>query len=268
MGLPAAPPLRLLVETPRFLCVEKPAGLAHHESGEELGVLQVARAQQQAGQLGSYDGRLHGVHRLDRVTSGLLLLAKTSADAGLLGAAFRSGSVVKFYAALSDRRPSRKMGTVAGDMAPARRGAFKLLREQERPAVTRFVSSGVAGSRPGLRGFVLRPLTGRTHQLRVALKSLGSPVLGDALYADATSSALEERSYLHACAIALPPLAPGDDAFSLVCPPRDGAEFAAAGFQAWFAERFPTHVPASWCAGSPLLTAVPPGQLWEDIEEY
>lgn len=54
-----------------------------------------------------------------------------------------------------------------------------LTRGTRDPAVTRFTSAAVAGRRPGLRAFLLKPETGRTHQLRVALKSLGSPLLGD-----------------------------------------------------------------------------------------
>ncbi len=285
---PAEPPLlRVLLETPRLLVVgakrkrgcqvthtqqltrrsraDKPPGLSFHASadGTSPGVLQVARAAQASGAL-AYTGRLHSVHRLDRVTSGVMLLAKSSEDAGLIGAAFRAGAVVKYYVALSARRPSKKMGEVAGDMAKARRGAYMLLRSRERPATTRFVSAGVVGGRAGLRGFVLRPLTGRTHQLRVALKSLGAPVLGDSLYAAAAEAALEERAYLHACALRLPPLAPGEAPLAVVCAPSVGAEFVTPHFQAWFAQRFPSDDTAEWCAGAPLLSApaLAPQQLW------
>jgi tRNA pseudouridine32 synthase/23S rRNA pseudouridine746 synthase len=219
------------------------------------GVLQVARAAQASGAL-AYAGRLHSVHRLDRVTSGILLLAKSSEDAGLLSAAFRAGSVTKFYCGLSARRPAHKMGTVTGDMARARRGAWMLLRSRERPAVTRHASSGVTGGRPGLRGFVLRPLTGRTHQLRVAMKALGSPVLGDALYSASAAAQLEERAYLHAAAVRVPPLAPGEAPLCVVCAPSVGAEFTTPHFRAWFDARFPPGAPPeAWCAAMPLLAA-------------
>ena len=233
-------------------------------------MLQAARAAQERGDI-SYSGRLFGVHRLDRVTSGVLLLAKSAEDAGLVGAAFRAGAVLKYYVALSARRPSKKMGEVVGDMKPARRGAWMLLRSRERPACTRFVSSGVTGGRPGLRGFVLRPLTGRTHQLRVALKALGAPVLGDALYADAAEAALEQRAYLHAAALRLPPLAPGEPPLAVVCAPSVGAEFCSPHFRNWFARRFPPGAPPeAWCADAPLLAAPPlPSIAWggEDDED-
>ena len=77
-----------------------------------------------------YDGPLHAVHRLDKVTSGALLFAKTPDAAAALAAEFRARRVHKYYVALSARRPSKKMGTVAGDMARTRRGAWKLLRRK------------------------------------------------------------------------------------------------------------------------------------------
>ena len=241
----------------------------HADAGGD-GVLQAARALQASGEL-EYGGRLHGVHRLDRGTSGLLLLAKDAETAGLLGHCLRAGTVSKFYVALSSRRPSKKMGEVRGDMARSRRGAWKLLRTSERPAVTHFVSSGVAGAGGvPLRAFVLRPRTGRTHQLRVALKAMGAPVLGDALYADSAEAALEERMYLHAAALRVPPLAPGERAVEVALCPDGGAHFAAASFQQWFAQRFPPGAAAdAWCADSPLLAAPPLETLpWTGDDEY
>jgi 2-amino-4-hydroxy-6-hydroxymethyldihydropteridine diphosphokinase len=120
------------------------------------------------------------------------------------------------------------------------------------------------------RAFVLRPRTGRTHQLRVALKALGSPVLGDALYADSAEAALEARMYLHAAALRVPPLAPGEPAVEVALCPEIGAHFAAAPFQAWFAARFPPGSGAdAWCADSPLLAAPPPAALhWGGQDDF
>ena len=127
------------------------------------------------------------------------------------------GCLQKYYCALSGRKPSKKMGKVRGDMERLRRGQWKLLRSMNRPATTAFVSEALvheeedprmvaeasaaaSSSSAARRAFVLKPLTGRTHQLRVALKSLGSPVLGDPMYAAATDAANEQRAYLHAAA--------------------------------------------------------------------
>ncbi len=76
-----------------------------------------------------------------------------------------------------------------------------LLRTLGNPAVTRFDSVPLPGRRPGLRAYLLKPGTGRTHQLRVAMKSLGAPVLGDERYAAKAAASREERCYLHCAAL-------------------------------------------------------------------
>ena len=81
-------------------------------------------------------------------------------------------------------------------MSKARRGAWKLLRSQQNPAITQFMSYG---TQSGTRVFLLKPHTGKTHQIRVALKSLGTPLLGDSLYGGETDSI--DRAYLHAFGI-------------------------------------------------------------------
>lgn len=242
----SAASLALLLETPRLLVVHKPHGLAFHADEAGVGgVMQAARAAQEEGLLPG--GRLYPVHRLDRVTSGCLLLARDGHTAGLLGRELRTHGIQKYYVGLSARRPSKKQGYVTGDMEASRRGAWKLLRTALDPARTAFVCSGVPGSRPGLRGFVLKPLTGRTHQLRVAMKALGAPVLGDELYADAVESRMESRAYLHACALHIPALEPGDVPLAVLCPPPLEGVFGLAGFAEWFRGYFPSDEAGRWC---------------------
>lgn len=139
-------------------------------------------------------------------------------------------AITKFYIALSAGcKPTKKQGTVRGDLVRARRGAWKLTRTMDDPSMTAFTSQPyqyrgsssdtlVAGTEKGneslppimhLRAFLLQPITGRTHQLRVVLKSLGSGILGDPLYSSsstASSGALAvapDRTYLHACGLML-----------------------------------------------------------------
>ena len=208
--------------------------------------------------------RLYPIHRLDAPTSGIVLFASSPAAAGLLARAFRERRVAKYYAALSARRPSKSQGTVAGAMARARGGAWRLVRSSgdssggsggsggggtgdaaaaaaaaDAVAVTRFVSAGAPGveGRAGLRAFLLKPETGRTHQLRVALKSLGSPVLGDALYAGGGGGAgggarSEARAYLHAAALRV--VLPDGSLLQVVDPPSEGELFEAAPVRALF----------------------------------
>ncbi|HSC75869.1 MAG TPA: TIGR01621 family pseudouridine synthase [Pseudomonadales bacterium] len=166
-----------------FFVFDKPAGISFHsEDGAGFFV-----------QLTQYypDETLFPVHRLDKITSGLLLVARNKPAAARLGELFESHAIKKTYIALSDHQPSKKQGPVSGDMQRTRDGNWKLLRSKKNPAITRFTSHSLA---PNLRLFVLHPQTGRTHQLRVMMKALGSPILGDARY----GGTVADRGYLHA----------------------------------------------------------------------
>lgn len=204
----------LLAEHADFLVFHKPAGLGFHAEAGEPGFVELAR--EVAG-----DTRLFPVHRLDRITSGLILLARSSEAARMLGEAFADGRVEKYYLALSDRTPGRKQGLVKGAMCKGRSGSWRLGEAGGPLALTQFFSYGL-GCLPGIeravRLFVLRPRTGRTHQLRVALKSLGSPILGDARYAGAAA----DRGYLHAWQLRFDWQG---QTRHYVCPPDAGAAF-------------------------------------------
>ncbi len=176
-----------------FLVVHKPPDYAVTRDDENEGLL--AWLRRRTGWAG-----LIPVHRLDKVTSGLWLLGKNPEAARLLTALFREHTVRKCYLALSDRKPHKKQGVVIGDMARTRNGLWKICLSRKAPAVTRFVSRSIA---PGLRLFALFPETGKTHQIRVAMKCLGSPILGDPLYAQPESRSQGiDRTYLHAYALA------------------------------------------------------------------
>ncbi|MBY5922747.1 TIGR01621 family pseudouridine synthase [Ferrimonas balearica] len=168
---------------PDFLVVYKPAGVHFHSQDGNAGL--VAKLEAQLGE------SLYPVHRLDTPTSGLVVLARHPAAAATLTEQFTAHQVEKRYLALSTQKPKKKQGTIKGGMAKARRGAWKLTQERENFAITQFISHSL---RPGVRAFLLRPRSGRTHQIRVALKSLGAPILGDALYGGDEA----DRTYLHA----------------------------------------------------------------------
>ncbi|WP_462175382.1 TIGR01621 family pseudouridine synthase [Pseudoalteromonas gelatinilytica] len=138
--------------------------------------------------------KLYPVHRLDKVTSGLIILARNKEAAAEFTTLFSDHKINKFYLAVSDAKPKKKQGWIKGDMQKSRRGAFKLLKTQTNPAITRFYSTSI---RPGLRAYLLKPYSGKTHQLRVAMKSLGAPILGDSTYAGSK----DERTNLHAYAL-------------------------------------------------------------------
>ncbi|MBU1295536.1 MAG: TIGR01621 family pseudouridine synthase [Gammaproteobacteria bacterium] len=175
--------LQILFRSVDYWIVEKPAGMSFHAESEELGVMQTLAI--------SYpDQSFYPVHRLDKMTSGLLIVACHAVAAAEFGKMFENHEMEKRYLALSVKKPKKKQGTISGGMAPSRRGQWKLTQDNENLAVTQFFSSAFQG----FRVFIVRPLTGKTHQIRVALKSLGSPILGDLRY----SGEGADRGYLHA----------------------------------------------------------------------
>ena len=174
---------RIIANEADFLVISKSPNVHFHSQDGTAGVV---------AQLEHYLGiKLFAVHRLDTPTSGLLLLTKHPAAARQLTELFSAHRVQKYYLALAKGKPKKKQGWVIGDMAKSRRSMFKLLRTKENPAITQFFSVSVGD---GLRLYLLKPHSGKTHQLRVALASLGVPILGDALY----GSDVADRCYLHA----------------------------------------------------------------------
>lgn len=201
----------LVAVRPGFVVVDKGPGVDFHDQGSEAGLCTRVR-------LGLGLTRVWPVHRLDKDTSGLLLLATDRDTAGRLARIFRERGLDKYYLALSDHAPRKKQGLVQGDMVRSRRGTWKLVRSTRHPARTRFLSWA---ARPGLRLFVLKPLTGRTHQLRVALKSLGAPILGDRLYHQAVPQ-WPDRMYLHAHTLRF---VLDGEYHAFHCPPTQGVLF-------------------------------------------
>ncbi len=137
--------------------------------------------------------KLFPVHRLDKMTSGLLVIAKSSKVAAQLTKLFEERAVNKTYIALSNKKPKKKQGTISGDMERSRRKSWKLVRTKNNPAVTTFKSIALED---GVRLYVCKPLSGKTHQIRVALKSIGAPILGDPIYSPDAEQF--DRGYLHA----------------------------------------------------------------------
>ncbi len=202
--------LEIIAENDEFLVFNKPEGLSFHS---EDGAGFVVKAEDQTGI------KLYSVHRLDKMTSGLLLLAKSSDMANKLSKLFEQREIQKFYLAISLRKPKKKQGWIKGDMGSARRGSYKFLKTNDNPAITQFHSVAL---REGERFFLVKPHTGKTHQIRVALKSIGSPIAGDIRYSAVEDAKLEERGYLHAYALSF---TLNEIAYSFVCPPQSGERF-------------------------------------------
>ena len=192
-----------------FVVVHKPAGIAVH-AHESTTLLEQVRSH--------FNSEvIHPVHRLDMATSGLLILAKTAAANKAFCLMFAAGQVQKMYLALSDGPVKKKQGWVKGDMAKARGGSYKLLRSTLNPAVTYGISFGEV-NQPRL--WWLRPKTGKTHQLRVALKSLTASILGDERYGGGTA----DRLYLHAWGLRFNY---ARESFDLCAWPNTGSHFDA-----------------------------------------
>lgn len=180
----------LIDENKDFFVIDKNQGVDFHTSVDGESLINHVREMEK-------EKNLFPVHRLDRMTSGLILFAKNKQAARGLSLLFQNRQIEKYYLALSDKKPKKSQGLISGDLERGRRGAWKLLRTKVNPAQTHFFSKAYGD---GLRLFILRPLTGKTHQLRVALKSIGAPVLGDPLYYRDESKKYA-RGYLHSYAL-------------------------------------------------------------------
>lgn len=142
--------------------------------------------------------KAHPVHRLDKGTSGLFLLAKTKEANQALSIGFQNREIKKHYLAITRTKvgvkAKKKQGWIKGDMEKGRGGSWKLLKSQIKPAQTYFKSVGLSERR---RLCWLTPITGKTHQLRVAMKALSMPIVGDTRYTGDHS----DRLYLHAASL-------------------------------------------------------------------
>ncbi len=182
------------------------------------------------------------VHRLDRDTSGVLVLARTPGSAARLAAAFRGRDADKTYWAVVTRRPIPPEGRI--DLPLKRIGGARGERtapagpdEDAARALTEFRTIDHAGK---LAWVELRPLTGRTHQLRVHCVAIGAPILGDVKYAQpdqngafaATVSGLPEALHLHARRLRLPHPAGGVLEVEADLPAHMRETFRTLGFSA------------------------------------
>lgn len=200
-----------------FLVVYKKPGVSFHSEDGSAGLFETVKQIQGVAEL-------YPVHRLDKVTSGLLVMAKNAVTNQALVEQFRDRQIEKFYLAISAKKPKKKQGLIRGDMEAARRGAWKLMPSLNNPAVTQFFSAAVG---EGKRLFIIKPHTGKTHQIRVALKSLGSPIWGDQLYADAASCEGVDRVYLHAYSLAF---TLNGQHYRFTQLPREGEAFLSPAF--------------------------------------
>lgn len=202
-----------LYEDEDILAVAKPAGVvvvpARGEAPEESLRHRLERARGEA---------LWVVHRIDRDTSGVVLFARNAAAHRHLSMAFEHRRVDKTYIALTRGLPSPLEGVIDAALHTARKGKMRpaLLGEVDAlDAVTAYAVRDVWSTSLGPVAYVeVKPRTGRHHQVRVHLRSIGVPLLVDALYGGServdgralglSSSVIMARLTLHAAAVEIP----------------------------------------------------------------
>ena len=196
-AVPEDLPLEILYQDADVLAVNKPAGMVVHAgAGRHSGTL-VNALVHRFGALSKVAGDLRPgiVHRLDRLTSGVVLVARTDAAHRHLAAQFSGREVEKIYLALVHGRVKTAQGQITAPIArdPKRRVRMTAKLARGRAAVTDYK---VLDRYDGFTFLEVRIGTGRTHQIRVHLSSIGHPVAGDQLYG-APASPLA-RYFLHA----------------------------------------------------------------------
>ncbi|MDJ1159728.1 RNA pseudouridine synthase [Chelatococcus sp. SYSU_G07232] len=202
---------RVLYRDGLMIVIDKPAGLPVHrgpKGGEtltdHLDALRfgLPRAPELA-------------HRLDRETSGCLVLGRHRKALDRLGRLFEGNAIEKIYWAVVEGGPADEQGAIDLALAPRDpdRGWWMKADPAGRPALTRWQ---VLGRAPGFTWLALEPVTGRTHQLRVHCAAMGFPIIGDAVYGTAPRFGGPDL-HLHARSIAVP-LYPRREPIRIVAP--------------------------------------------------
>jgi 23S rRNA pseudouridine1911/1915/1917 synthase len=211
---PESIPLRIAFEDDSMLIVDKPAGLVVHPSaGHGTGTMVNAllgRARDRGEPLGSIAGvgRPGIVHRLDKETSGLIVVAKSDAAQASLMRQFGERSVEKEYLALVRGAAPAPRGRIEAPIGRDPRDRQRMaVVAGGRESVTEYEQLGEGG---GYALLALRPLTGRTHQIRAHLAYLGLPIAGDLRYGGGEGPGGLRRQFLHAARLAF--LRPSDGA--------------------------------------------------------
>ena len=200
-------PVEVLYQDASVIAINKPAGLVVHAgAGAHSGTL-VNRLVHHFKSLSSMGGELRPgiVHRLDRGTSGVLLVARNDAAHRALAAQFAGRTVEKTYLALVEGQVASESGQLT---TPISRDPVRRTRMTARPGKGRsaFTEFRVRQRFKGFTYLEIRIGTGRTHQIRVHLSSVGHPVAGDRLY----GAKSRERVFLHAWRIGFDSPASGE----------------------------------------------------------
>lgn len=208
--VPEAIPLQIVFENKDLLVIHKPAGMVVHPAAGHANGTLVQAALAHAPELEGIGGeqRPGVVHRLDKDTSGLIVMAKNDLAHRWLQEQFRSRQVRKVYWALVDGHPPTPEGRIEAPIGrdPAHRKRMAIVPpEKGRPAVSEYRTLERFPNHTLLEVY---PLTGRTHQIRLHLAFVGCPIVGDVVYGRRKQTISLERQFLHAARLTI--LLPGE----------------------------------------------------------
>ncbi|MCD6356323.1 MAG: RluA family pseudouridine synthase [Anaerolineaceae bacterium] len=193
-------PLDIIYEDNDVLVINKPAGMVMHPGVGHLSGTLVHAALGHAPFLEGIGGKMRPgiVHRLDKNTSGVVIIAKNESAYAWLQKQFKSRKVVKIYTALVDKHPPTKSGKI---IAPIYRDRINRKKMAIAPKGKGKKAVTIYRTLKKFKRYSLlevQILTGRTHQIRVHLSSIGSPITGDIVYGYATPTLALNRQFLHA----------------------------------------------------------------------
>ncbi len=198
-------PLDIVFENDNLMVINKPAGMVVHPAAGHFSGTLVHAALAHSPEMEGIGGELRPgvVHRLDKDTSGLILMAKDERTHRWLQDQFRLRHVSKVYLALVDGAPPTPKGRVEAPIGrdPAHRKQMAITTpEKGRPAVSEYFTRETYPHHSLLE---VHPLTGRTHQIRLHMAFLGCPIVGDRLYGHRKLSLPVDRQFLHAWRITI-----------------------------------------------------------------
>jgi 23S rRNA pseudouridine1911/1915/1917 synthase len=198
-------PLNIVFENSDLAIINKPAGMVVHPGAGHYSGTLVHAALAAIPDLEGIGGeeRPGIVHRLDKETSGLIILAKNEQAHRWLQDQFRLRAVNKVYLALVDGKPPTPTGRVEAEIArdPSHRKQMAVVSTgRGRAAITEYKTLEQFAKYTLIEA---HPLTGRTHQIRLHMAFLGCPIIGDSIYGKKTSSIVLNRHFLHAARISI-----------------------------------------------------------------
>ncbi len=205
----------ILFENKHAVIIDKPAGIIVHpdDRQDEYTIATWMKEEYGLSKVGD-EGREGVVHRLDRNTTGVLVLAKDSPTFNLLKKQFRDHTVRKVYRAIVEGNIRHETGMISLPIARAKSDFRKRTvvdmfsqdqRGEEREAITRYKVLGrtIASNGQNYTYVECYPITGRTHQIRAHFRGIRHPIIGDELYGSAKGKTVAPRSMLHAHSITI-----------------------------------------------------------------